>query len=668
MIAAYTPTQIPDFVITEMKEYVLSQIYKLPEANITQSVSEWAEKKRRLTSGLTARPGPFRFDSSPYLREIADCLSDLSPVQEIIYMKGTQVGGTVGIIENFMGYCIDHGLGPVLFISGDQAMAEESMSLRVDQMIDAANLQGKIKPNTTKKNQKNTGDKVDTKNYGGTFMRAVGPNSESKLRTFPMRFVLGDEVDVWPLNIAKNGSSAGNPIEKIERRTDSYGNLKKLFYISTPKQKNTSQIEPKFDMGDKRYYNFKCPECGKYQPFVWGQFKWDKNENGKADIQYTTIAGVEIPQNNPTYYECINPDCKRKIKEYEKYELLLEQGHGGTAKWIPTKKADKPFMRSYHTNALYGFRPWLDIVLHFEEVKDDIMRFPDFVNDVLGETWEERVESPDKHFLMEHAEDWDRGYISDQAIFLTLTADIQGNRIEASLHAWGRDKRSWAVDYWTFEGEPHEIESKCWKKLHEKITNTYRRADGMKMLVDIAFIDSQYNTSQVNTFCDQFNYHPESISGVYPILARDAMTHGVIVKATKNDISTPKIALSDQKLKFALYNTLRLKPYANGFPFGYIHFSHGYGAEYYDQLTAEEIFVETRKNGKKITTIENRKQRRNEVFDIMKYHIAAYQFAIDRFFEIENAKRKLQKMPEIQTDNEMFMDAMQKKLYDRNAA
>ena len=528
-------------------------------------------------------------------------------------------------------------------------------------MIASAGLQNKIRPNTQKRKQKSTGDRMDSKSYGGTFMRAVGPHSESKIRTFPSKINHIDEADIYPHNI-KVGS--GNPFEKIERRADSYGNLKKIIALSTPKNKSTSQIEPRFESGDKRYYHFQCPKCKKYQHFVWLNFRWDKKKDGSLDVKTKKINGVETILKDPTYYECINPKCKRKIRDHEKYELLLEEGRGGTAKWIPTKKADRPFLRSYHLSGLYGFRSWLDIALHFEKVKDDPLLWPDFVNDVRGETWEEKEEAPVDHELMSLAEDWECGYIHRDVVFLTLTADIQGDRIEASLMGWGFQKQGYMIDYWNLPGEPHINESECWKQLAEKIESSYKRSDGIEMRIQIAFIDSQYLKDQVNHFCEQFAYHPDMISGVYPILSRDVMTAGITTKVLPSEIANPVVGLADQKLKFALYNTLRKKPYSNGFPFGYIHFSKNYGREFYKQLTAEEVFVFVKKNGKKIITIENRKQRRNEVFDNVKYHLGAYQFAIDQYFYIANKKRTAQKLKPLQQDTELFMTDMENALYE----
>ena len=98
---------LPIEIQEEMLDWLLSGIADFPEYNVVETVSEWAERKRKIGKGLTANPGPVDFKLTPALREIADCLSDMSPVMELYVMKATQIGFTVMVLENFIGYCID---------------------------------------------------------------------------------------------------------------------------------------------------------------------------------------------------------------------------------------------------------------------------------------------------------------------------------------------------------------------------------------------------------------------------------------------------------------------------------------------------------------------------------------------------------------------------------
>ena len=60
------------------------------------TVSKWAEANRVLPDSNSI-PGPWRNSVTPYLVEIMDAFSD-EMVEEIIFVKPTQVGGTVTVL------------------------------------------------------------------------------------------------------------------------------------------------------------------------------------------------------------------------------------------------------------------------------------------------------------------------------------------------------------------------------------------------------------------------------------------------------------------------------------------------------------------------------------------------------------------------------------------
>jgi phage terminase large subunit GpA-like protein len=51
--------------------------------------SDWTEKKVMMGK---PRPGPFRYDYTPYVREIIDCLAPDHPARKVAVMKGSQIG------------------------------------------------------------------------------------------------------------------------------------------------------------------------------------------------------------------------------------------------------------------------------------------------------------------------------------------------------------------------------------------------------------------------------------------------------------------------------------------------------------------------------------------------------------------------------------------------
>ena len=209
--------ELRDLILRKHREIMLdgfrNSIKKVPRKSVSEGLVEFTERKRVLVSGTSARPGPYRFAVTPYLREPADCLSEYSTVTELVVMKGTQTGGTDGIMMNHELYAIQYGIGPVQHVSSDDDLAQEHMEKRLDPMISAAGMSDRITPPVQKKANKGTGDTKRSKSYSGTFLRVTGARSESKLSSLPSRILHIDEIDKY-LSVLSGG---GNPVEKAVR-------------------------------------------------------------------------------------------------------------------------------------------------------------------------------------------------------------------------------------------------------------------------------------------------------------------------------------------------------------------------------------------------------------------------------------------------------------------
>jgi len=642
------PPYVPaDNVLQDWQEWLLSIVDSFREVNISETVVQFAENDRYIGSGLTATPGKFSFAKTPYMREIAEALSVQSPVSKIAVMKGAQVGFNTGLVENLMGYCIKHGIGPMLLVSADASIAAETMEKRIDDVIYSAGLQDAIKPIIEKKHKKTTGDTKISKSYGGTFMRGVGPNSESGLRSFPIRILILDETDVYPVMMR----GGGDPIEKALRRTNTYAKYhqEKVLAGSTPKDMATSYIIILFRRGDQRYYQAVCKHCGAKQTMIWSQFRWEKDDKGELLIESEERNGKQVIVNRPVWYECAT--CKGKWYESD-IGFFLSEENG--AYWKPTEKPKEFGFRSYHIPGWF-YRSWLDIVQQWQNAKMDKKLLNDFINDVCGEPTTDTIEKPTAENISHYANDRERCTIPDDVIFLTLQADIQQNRIEAGLMGWGKKEQIYFLDYWVFpetldwsrhevasdamHGSPANMDDITWRQLSEKIETIYTTEDGRGLPVIMSLIDAGYLRDNVNSFCDAYSTY--GISGVYPCAGRETLTQGRRCKLIPNDIETPMVLLDDQKLKRELYTKLSRKPHKDGgYPFGFIHFADGFPSQFYKQIVAEDVIKYTSKSGIETIKIENPAQRRNEVLDIAKMGLAAKQLMKNLLFDMINKQRR----------------------------
>jgi phage terminase large subunit GpA-like protein len=375
--------------------------------------SEWIENNVFLTSAESKYAGFFSYDRSPYSKEIVDALSPSSDVEMVAVMKCVQSGFTAGVIVPTIVYTIGQNPCNVIFVSGSDQLVRDTVRDRLDPVIqNSGNLKELIRPNSIKKANHRTGDTDVKKEFLGGALTCL-TYRPSKLRQYSAKIILADEFDDAPRNNVTEGSIRS----LLEGRTVSFGDSKKLCYISSPTTKGISNIEEVYEMGDKRKWNWECPHCKTYIPILWrverengsfGGIKWQLDENNEL---------IE----DSVHYECQN--CTGKIEYRQKTQLNL------TGKWIPTSKPIRPQYRSYSFNALCipaGFDNWVTIVYQWlkacpKNQPVDIGLLKSFTNTRLGELWEDRGISPRSNELMNNIGEYEIGKIPD------ITCEADGN-------------------------------------------------------------------------------------------------------------------------------------------------------------------------------------------------------------------------------------------------
>jgi phage terminase large subunit GpA-like protein len=126
-------------------------------------------------------------------------------------------------------------------------------------------------------------------------------------------------------------------------------------------------------------------------------------------------------------------------------------------RWQAAATPADPGTIGFHLSALYspaGWLSWTGIARMWEAAQATDEARHSFQNGVLGETWIESGEAPDWQRLYERREAWRIGTVPGGGLFLTAGADVQKDRIEVSIWAWGRGLTSWFVDHIVIAGGP----------------------------------------------------------------------------------------------------------------------------------------------------------------------------------------------------------------------
>lgn len=157
------------------------------------TVSQWADRYRKLSAESAAEPGQWNTDRAPYQREILDAVNDPA-CEEVVIMSSAQVGKTE-LILNTIGYYVDYDPAPILVVQPTLDMAQAFSKDRLAPMIrDTPALTDKVKDSKSR----DSGNTILHKKFPGGHITMAGANSPASLASRPIRIVLMDETDRYP--------------------------------------------------------------------------------------------------------------------------------------------------------------------------------------------------------------------------------------------------------------------------------------------------------------------------------------------------------------------------------------------------------------------------------------------------------------------------------------
>ncbi|MBO6302086.1 MAG: phage terminase large subunit family protein, partial [Ruminiclostridium sp.] len=239
--------------------------FKPPE-NLT--VSEWADKHRRLSPESSAETGLWRTSRTPYLKEIMDSFND-PKVRHIVFVSSSQVGKSEAM-NNIIGYIISQDPGSILFVQPTTVDAKEYSKLRIAPMIrDCKELRTRVAVSKSR----DTGNTILQKSYPGGILTMCGSTEAHSLASKPIRYILGDERDRW----ATSAGNEGDPWELAQARQITFYNSKSV-EVSTPTIKGASAIETAYGGGTQERWKTMCPHCREYSEITFESIRFDKEE------------------------------------------------------------------------------------------------------------------------------------------------------------------------------------------------------------------------------------------------------------------------------------------------------------------------------------------------------------------------------------------------------
>lgn len=550
------------------------------------TVSEWAAQYRHLSREASAEPGRWDPTRNPVFSEVMDAMG--SPlIETVVVMAASQTGKTEALL-NLLGFMIDQQPGPALMVLPTLELGRAWALERFAPMVrDTAALRHRVADPKTR----DSNTTILSRRFPGGSLTITGANAAAALSMRPVRWVLCDEVDRFPIVLAGEGS----PVTLAHKRSQAFPN-RKLILTSSPTLKSVSVIADWYERGDQRTYQVSCPDCAAEGPLTFDRLHWDKAADG-------------TPQPETASWSCTA--CGTLVPEPGKAALIA------AGRWVAAHPG-RP-IRSYQLTALASpFLRWEEIVRDFLESKAEPARLQVFSNTVLAEPWND---SPRGQMLEHRLADRLERYAAEVPAgvkVLTAGIDTQDNRLAVSVWGHGAKGESWLIHHEELMGSP--AEPTVWQLLDQLLLRKWTHESGQLFSIRAAAIDTGgHHTAEAYRFVA-----PRQGRNVARLLAlkghrNPAYPHVLGKPTTANRQGVRLFPYGSAHAKDAFFAKLAVEQPGPS----YVHLHDEVDKEFLNQLLAERV-VYRKREGRQVRLWEKWRSR-SEALDCALYAMMALQ-------------------------------------------
>lgn len=427
--------------------------------------------------------------------------------KRVVFVVSAQSGKTETFLD-LIGERLDTQPVPILYVGPSKDFITNQFEPRIDELMKSTSLKGL---SAVKSKQKKT-----KKLISGVPLRLAHGGSSTALKSDPYGLCVTDEVD----ELASNLKGQGDPVGMIDARGDTYPDF--VHAITSTPSEGAVEVETDDDSGlefwaeadpeeikstvwrlwmtgTRHHWAWPCPHCKEYFIPRFACLSWDKPkaEDGRELPSKPSLAmktaHLECPRNGCLIYE-MDPspdgDPVKTTKEWmnERGDYVAP-GQSIDTDGVIHGEEPESWTLSYWASGLASpFKSWGDrAAAYVEAVRSGNPRSIQSVkNQGFGELYSPGGgAAPEWGEVMECTDDYVMGEVPETVKVLTLTCDVQLDRLIYVIRGWGAGGTSWLVEarelYGLTEGE------EVWDTFANVLTDTY---DGLPL--KLALVDSGY--------------------------------------------------------------------------------------------------------------------------------------------------------------------------------
>ena len=570
------------------------------------TLSQWASKHFFLSPESSHKQG--QWQAYPFQTAWMDWFSS-DDIEEVTLRKSKRVGYTKTLVA-FIAYNAAHRRRKQALWQPTDDDRDSFVKSEIDPMLrDVAALRPVlygVKESTLK-----------LKQFLGSVLHTLGGKAARAYRRITVAVSMLDEVDAFDQKIEKSL----DPITGARGRLEG-APFPKLIAGTTPRTKGLSHIEYREQNADAAMrFHIACPHCHVEHRLLWG---------GK-DCAH----GMKWDGADPETVRHVCPHCHGSITQADYLRLWTagewvstcgQYRYGTDGQWVDGDGNPRSAPRhvAAHIWAAYSpQRAWVDIVREFIEANTKAKAgetgpLEGFVNETLGELWEEKFEQADEHALSRRAEQYRRFTVPLGGLVLVFGVDVQDNRFEVVTWAIGRGEEMWCVDYSSIPANPAD-EREWSDKLDPYLDLIFQHQAGQGMKIEAAAIDTGgHFTHQAYNYC-----RLRERRRVFAVRGDPLPSKMIKGRATVQDVNwRGKVLKRGVRLWYVGTDTAKDLIYGRLMVTqpgpGYVHFTKDLPPEFYHQLTAESRVPVRGARGVEYRWV-NTKRSRNEALDCTVY-------------------------------------------------
>ena len=480
------------------------------------TVSEWAQDFREVNQP-GAYIGKYRNETTPYMEEPADELNS-SDFRGLIFVGSAQTGKTDALIVNWTGYGAHVDGQDMMIVCQSFTAARDFSMRRIDRLI-------RYTPEVKKALAKgsNADNKFD-KTFDNGMLLTISHPSKNELSGKPVGRIAITDYD----RIEDDVDGEGNAFDLAFKRTTTYQSNGMCMAESSPSREITDHkkvvtghmappttgILALYNRGDRRRWQWPCPECGSYFEGKWDMMTWDHEL--RTNAQRAATVTMQCPHCD--YH--IRPRQRQTMNQWGQWvkegQYIDEEGY------IQGEGVESNIASFWLMGVAASFVTWPELVKTYLDAEDDYAATGDegsltkFFNTDLGMPYvpknilESEQRTPEA--LQGRCEEWSLKKVPPKVRFLLGLVDVQKNAFVVQIIgiAPGAPFDMYLVDRYTIHYSDREdpnaptdkpsflwvkphAQLNDWDKIKEQVIDSMYELDddsGRKMAVKMTFCDS----------------------------------------------------------------------------------------------------------------------------------------------------------------------------------